>query len=105
MGTVKDDADDMLAKIAAYLLVIGAMLFVGYEATLSRAPECHRVLDSYGYTDVELTGYEVVGCGNEAIHEGFIATSSSGLRVRGTVCCGLVFKNCTVRLDGSYDAR
>lgn len=56
-----------------------------------------RALESNGFTDIQLTGYELVGCGNDdQFSTGFTAKNSQGKRVSGVVCCGW-WKNCTVR--------
>lgn len=57
-----------------------------------------RALDAEGMTEVEVTGYDYWACGGDDwFHTGFTATNPQGRRVDGVVCCGLVFKNCTVR--------
>lgn len=61
--------------------------------------EAERILHSQGYTDITYTGYAFFACSDDdTIHTGFEATSISGDRVEGAVCCGLLFKNCTVRV-------
>lgn len=51
-----------------------------------------------GFTDVEITGYSWYSCGeNDFYSTGFKATNVNGERVEGTVCCGLIAKDCTIR--------
>lgn len=51
-----------------------------------------------GYTNISTTGYSFLECGeDDTFHTGFVATNSSGQRVTGTVCCGLLLKGCTLR--------
>lgn len=57
-----------------------------------------RALRSSGFSDVTLTGYAFGRCSkDDASSTGFEATNPTGQRVTGVVCCGLVFKGCTVR--------
>ncbi len=58
------------------------------------------ILQSQGYTDVQITGYEFTSCGkDDSLHTGFSAKSPAGIQVTGAVCCGLLFKNCTIRFS------
>jgi hypothetical protein len=56
-----------------------------------------RALQSSGFSDITITGYEVFGCGKDDLSAtGFRAKSPVGRPVSGVVCCGLL-KGCTVR--------
>jgi len=95
--------DPAFLTITLFVLVIGAVLFGGYQCTASRQPEVRRVLEVEGFTEIDLGGYEVFGCGKgDTVREGFVATAPSGERTAGTVCCGYWLKDCTVRIDPSY---
>lgn len=56
-------------------------------------------LESQGFTDVVITGYAgPFSCGEDDFSTtGFRAKNNAGNIVEGVVCCGLVFKSCTVR--------
>lgn len=56
-------------------------------------------LKSYGFTDIQLTGYEFFGCSKEETGTSFIAKNSNERKVSGIVCCGNFGsgKGCTVR--------
>lgn len=55
-------------------------------------------LKAHGFSDISLTGWSPMSCAEgDASSTGFVATNPRGERVEGVVCCGLVFKNCTVR--------
>lgn len=57
-----------------------------------------RALESYGFSDVRYTGYVWFACGKDDFsHTGFTANNAAGHPVSGVVCCGLLFKACTVR--------
>lgn len=56
-----------------------------------------RTLDAAGFRDVRLTGFELGCADSDATHTGFDATNGNGKRVHGVVCCGMLFKACTVR--------
>ena len=56
-----------------------------------------KLLSSMGYTNIELTGYVVFGCGeHDVFRTGFTAKSPNGSSVDGVVCSGW-FKGSTVR--------
>lgn len=57
-----------------------------------------KALRAHGFTDITITGFEPFGCGkDDDTSTGFRAKNASGQVVEGVVCCGLVFKSCTVR--------
>lgn len=70
------------------LLLTGCSDGSAARATLSKA----------GFSDVEITGWKPFNCGQDDFSStGFVATNSNGQRIDGVVCCGLIFKNCTIR--------
>ena len=56
-----------------------------------------RTLTDAGYIDIEITGWSPLRCGDDFFETGFQATNIRGKKVKGTVCCGLILKNCTIR--------
>jgi hypothetical protein len=57
-----------------------------------------RALRSSGFTGITITGWSPMSCGkDDTTSTGFRAKNAKGDVVEGVVCCGLVFKNCTVR--------
>lgn len=55
-------------------------------------------LTSAGYTDIQTYGYSFWSCGeDDAFHTKFTAINPIGKRVSGTVCCGFLVKDCTIR--------
>lgn len=57
-----------------------------------------RALHGSGFTDITLTGFSFGSCGkDDGSSTGFEAKNPQGERVSGVVCCGLIFKGCTVR--------
>lgn len=57
-----------------------------------------RILEAQGFTNIETTGYALTGCSDDDQYQtGFKAKGATGKTVEGVVCCGLVWKNCTVR--------
>lgn len=76
--------------IASLLLVV-----IGCQVSEDTAKQ---TLQGAGYTEIHLTGWAPLACSEEdTLSQGFTAKGPSGLPVEGTVCCGLVFKNCTIR--------
>lgn len=57
-----------------------------------------RSLNYSGFTDVRTKGHSFFTCMTDWSATEFEATNPIGMkRVSGTVCCGLVFKACTIR--------
>ncbi len=57
-----------------------------------------KALNAQGFSDIEITGWDALSCGkDDTSSTGFRAKNVKGERVEGVVCCGLLFKNCTVR--------
>ena len=57
-----------------------------------------RDVEAFGFTDVHLTGYQLLGCGKDDVwHEGFTARNAGGRSVTGVVCSAPL-KGATVRL-------
>jgi len=70
-----------------------------FLAACGSNPEAsRRTLDDAGYSDIEITGWEFWGCGEDDDYStGFIATNPKGKRIEGIVCCGWGGKGCTIR--------
>lgn len=59
-----------------------------------------RQLESAGYTDIQMLGYDLWGCSQDDTYsDKFTAKGPTGKIVSGVVCNGLVFKGGTIRLD------
>ena len=61
------------------------------------APTARKVLESQGYTDVQIGGYSFFGCSeSDQFHTEFTAKGMNGKQVSGVVCSGWM-KGATVR--------
>lgn len=79
------------------LIIIAAFLLASCAQTSSDSPAAETLRKS-GYTDIELTGWSPFKCDEkDTFSSGFRAKNSNGSTVEGVVCCGLIFKGCTVR--------
>ena len=59
-----------------------------------------KTLDSAGFEEAEITKWKPFSCGQDDwFKTGFKAKNSNGKEVTGTVCCGLIFKDCTIRFS------
>lgn len=77
-------------------IVAIAMLAAG----CTQPDTARRVLESQGYTDIKMGGYDWFNCSKDDMyHDKFTAKGPTGQRVSGVVCAGLLFKGSTVRLD------
>lgn len=60
--------------------------------------EVKRVLESAGFSHIELKGYSYFGCGEDDVFRtAFVAKGPTGQHVEGVVCGGW-FKGSTIRL-------
>jgi hypothetical protein len=57
-----------------------------------------NTLESAGYTDITFEGHSFFLCGQDDVYSTkFTAVNPRGIQVSGAVCCGLLFKGCTIR--------
>lgn len=77
------------------LLLITVLTLTG----CTNADKATSVLHKQGYSDIEITGYDLFACGEDDFYAtGFEAKSLTGEHISGTVCSGF-FKGNTIRLD------
>lgn len=82
-------------KHIAFLLVIAVGL-----AACTKPNSAQALLESQGYTDVRITGYNWFSCSDDdSYRTGFEAKSPTGKPISGTVCAGLFYKGATIRFD------
>lgn len=78
----------------AILTLALALVLSGCSDDLST----QRVLRQAGFTDIHTMGYDFFACGDDDWYStSFTAKNPQGDLVSGTVCCGLMFKGCTIR--------
>lgn len=59
-----------------------------------------KTLDNGGFEEAEITGWKPFSCGQDDwFKTGFKAKNANGKEITGTVCCGLIFKDCTIRFS------
>jgi len=76
------------------ILILAALALSGCDEPAAEA------LKAQGYTSVRIGGPVILSCGRDdsiSTSRRFTARRSDGVKVSGVVCCGLVFKGCTVR--------
>jgi major membrane immunogen (membrane-anchored lipoprotein) len=80
-------------KLCLFLVCIGLL------SACTSPDKAREVLTSNGYKNIEITGYKPFACSDsDSFQTGFIATSPSGQKVKGTVCNGIL-KGATIRFD------
>lgn len=78
------------------LLILAAVFLV---SACTDEPRARNVLSAQGFTDIQIEGYAVFGCGeDDTFATRFSAKAQNGRRVSGVVCSGLL-KGSTVRYD------
>ena len=59
-----------------------------------------QILEAEGYQEIKVKGGgHGWSCGDDGSATGFEATPTGGRRVAGVVCCGVVSKACTIRVE------
>jgi hypothetical protein len=82
-----------------YLVLLAVVLPIGYWGCPNNS-RARDILQAEGYTQIKTTGGgHGWSCGDDGSATGFTATGPGGGRVDGVVCCGLVVKACTVRVE------
>ena len=57
-----------------------------------------KTLKKAGYSNIEITSWKPLSCGEgDWYSTGFTAENVNGEKIDGVVCCGLIFKSCTIR--------
>lgn len=80
------------------LLAAIALPTVFWANTCTNPVATKRALEAQGYTKVQTKGYGWFACAKDDwSHTRFDAVGPTGLPGSGVMCCGLIFKNCTVR--------
>jgi len=80
------------------IIFIALLWLIFWLATNVNHSAAMRILQETNYKNIQITGYNWFACSSDDwSHTGFIAENSSGTLIKGTVCCGLIFKNCTIR--------
>jgi len=76
------------------LLALTAFAFM----SCTNVEEAQRVLEAQGFNNIEITGYNFLGCGqDDTFRTGFVAIGQNGQKIEGTVCSGIFLKGNTIR--------
>lgn len=76
-------------------LIIAGLLVV---SSCTAPDKSREALIKAGFSEITLNGWAPLSCSEDDNYKTkFTATNPAGVRVDGTVCCG-VFKGCTIRL-------
>lgn len=80
------------------LIAIFCAILIFWICNCTNPNGARRVLEQQGYTNIVITGWDAFACGeDDTFSTGFVATNPAGIKVRGVVCQGLIFKNSTIR--------
>lgn len=85
------------------LILVTAMIATVVLSGCTRPGQAREVLSAQGYENIEVTGWDMFGCGeDDTFQTGFQADGPNGQRVDGVVCSG-IFKGATVRVNRVID--
>jgi len=78
--------------------LLAVIIFWFYLAWTPDIGGATRILSEEGYSDIQITGADPLMCGKGDLKgTKFKAKNQAGNTVTGVVCCGAVFKGCTIR--------
>jgi hypothetical protein len=87
-----------------YILLLAIFLPLGYWGYPNK-DRARDILQAEGYTEIKVKGGgHGWACGEDWSATGFTAQAPGGGRIEGVVCCGAVFKACTVRVEHAAKA-
>jgi len=89
-----------MSNIGTLLILIITMFIVVifWAATNIDKSGAVKILYENGYKSIQITGYKWFACAHDDwSHTGFTAINQQNNKINGVVCCGLFFKNCTIR--------
>ena len=75
------------------------LCLIAFTLVACSAPDASTdALRAAGYTDIRMTGWAPLSCGGDDTYStGFSARNPAGEMASGVVCCGMLFKGCTIR--------
>lgn len=80
------------------LLFLGGVVLYGYHAWTPDTQSAKQLLEEEGYSEIQVTGANPMMCGSGDFGgTTFRAKNKAGNTVEGVVCCGMLFKGCTIR--------
>jgi len=81
------------------LLSLALIISLSITSCMTDDYNAKRVLETQGYTNIELTGYDYFGCSDDDFYStGFKAKSINGNNVEGVFCSSVLSKGGTIRL-------
>ena len=91
---------DSLMKLVSGSILFVVLVALGLLTGCTDDAAAIRTARAHGFHDIHTTGWSPFSCSDDdTTKTGFRAKNAAGETVEGTVCCGLVFKNCTLRID------
>lgn len=75
------------------------ILFLALAFTSCTNPtKATQTLEDNGFSDIVITGHNFFMCGKDDFSAtGFEAKNVNNKKIKGTVCCGILLKGCTIR--------
>ena len=90
----------MRLSTAFFILVLILICVILWVCTNTNKEEARQALQANSFRSIQLQGYKWFACAKDDwSHTGFTAINVNGQIVEGVVCCGLLFKNCTIRFN------
>jgi len=93
----------LIAGTIATIVIGGVIAIVAFAIQCNAVPAGDKraieAVEAQGFRQVILGGIDALACAEGESSRHFIATNPAGVRVEGTVCCGLtgIGKGCTLR--------
>jgi len=94
-------SDNNLKALIGFLVVLGILFIALFTKGCTNEHAARKTLEQSGYSDIQVGGYDLFGCGKENTCTKFRAKGPTGKLAKGAVGCGWFAKHCTVRIDAN----
>jgi hypothetical protein len=88
---------DRMSVVWFVVIAFFALLVVTAANSGNGSGGALRAIENNGLTDAKLGSWAVMACGSGDVESRRFTAKRDGKTVSGIVCCGVVFKGCTVR--------
>ena len=83
-----------LSIVVLAIFYFFCMPFIGVSVKLT-----NNTLLPLGYSNIHTHGFSYFGCANDDWYATKFTATFNNRNIEGVVCCGLIFKNCTIRYN------
>ena len=79
------------------LLLLSTLCILLTTGCLTKPDKTTDLLKKQGYTDIVITGMDILGCGEDDFYRTGFSAKKGENTIDGTGCAGFLFKGATIR--------